>query len=54
MLCLEQWAAKRQIPEVWVGTDLARGFYERCGWAFVESFETSTGQRMSVLHKQFR
>jgi hypothetical protein len=54
MLCLERWAAERQIPEGWVGTDLARGFYERCGWTFKESFASSTGQRMSVLHKKFR
>lgn len=54
MQCLERWAAERQIPEGWVGTDLARGFYERCGWTFKEAFASSTGQRMSVLYKEFR
>jgi GNAT superfamily N-acetyltransferase len=52
MQCLERWAAEHQIPEAWVGTDLARGFYERCGWTFKEAFETSSAQHMSVLYKE--
>jgi GNAT superfamily N-acetyltransferase len=54
MQCLERWAAEHQIPEGWVGTDLARGFYERCGWTSKEAFVSSTGQLISVLYKKLR
>jgi GNAT superfamily N-acetyltransferase len=49
---LERWAAEHRIAEAWVGTDLARGFYQRCGWTLQEAFTTSTGQPMDVLHKR--
>ena len=49
---LERWAAEHDIAEAWVGTDHARGFYERCGWTLRETFTTTTGQRMTVLHKK--
>jgi GNAT superfamily N-acetyltransferase len=48
---LERWAAEHEIAEAWVGTDLARDFYERCGWTTLETFTTTTGQQMTVLHK---
>jgi hypothetical protein len=48
---LEQWAAEHRIAEAWVGTDLALGFYQRCGWILQETFTRSTGQHMDVLHK---
>jgi GNAT superfamily N-acetyltransferase len=48
---LEQWAAEHGFDELWVGTENAAGFYERCGWAPLEVFTTSTGDRMFVLHK---
>ena len=51
---LERWAAERQIPEAWVGTDLAREFYQRCGWTVQEAFTTAAGQQMTVLHKTLR
>ena len=51
---LERWAAERQIAECWVGTDLAGGFYQRCGWTVRETFTTSTGQQMTVLAKTLR
>jgi GNAT superfamily N-acetyltransferase len=51
---LERWAAEQPIAEAWVGTDLARGFYERCGWTVLETFTSSTGQQMTVLHKKLR
>jgi GNAT superfamily N-acetyltransferase len=50
---LERWAAEHQIPEAWVGTDLAQRFYERCGWTLTETFTDSAGQRMAVLQKRF-
>ena len=49
---LEHWAAEQGIAEAWVGTDLALGFYQRCGWALQETFTTSTGQHMDVLYKR--
>ena len=49
---LEQWAAEQRIAEAWVGTDLALGFYQRCGWTLQEAFTTRTGQHMDVLHKR--
>ena len=49
---LERWAAEQRIAEAWVGTDLARGFYQRCGWTLQETFTRSTGQHMDVLHKR--
>jgi GNAT superfamily N-acetyltransferase len=49
---LEQWAAEHGFEELWVGTENAAGFYERCGWAPLEVFTASTGDRMSVLHKR--
>jgi GNAT superfamily N-acetyltransferase len=49
---LEQWAAQHGVTDAWVGTDLAAGFYERCGWTPKETFTTSTGQQMTVLHKK--
>jgi GNAT superfamily N-acetyltransferase len=51
---LERWAAEHQIAEAWVGTDLAAGFYQRCGWTVRETFTTTTGQQISVLHKALR
>ncbi|MFI5099434.1 MAG: GNAT family N-acetyltransferase [Actinomycetes bacterium] len=51
---LERWAAEQRIADAWVGTDLALGFYQRCGWTLQETFATSTGQRMAVLHKSLR
>jgi GNAT superfamily N-acetyltransferase len=49
---LERWAAAHGIAEAWVGTDLAVGFYQRCGWTLLETFTTDTGQHMDVLHKK--
>ena len=54
LMChLEQWAAAHQIPEAWVGpdTELAAAFYRKCGWIPQESFVTSTGEHIQVLHK---
>jgi GNAT superfamily N-acetyltransferase len=51
---LERWAAEHGIAEAWVGTDLALGFYQRCGWTRLEAFTTSTGQHMDVLYKRLR
>lgn len=51
---LEEWAADRGIAEAWVGTDLAAGFYRRCGWTLLETFTRSTGEEISVLHKRLR
>ena len=52
MQYLERWAAEHGIAEAWVGTDLARGFYERCGWTLEETFTCATGEHMTVLHKK--
>ena len=52
MHTLERWAAAHRIPEAWVGTDLARDFYQRCGWTVTETFTSTTGQQMTVLHKR--
>jgi GNAT superfamily N-acetyltransferase len=49
---LERWAAEHLIADAWVGTDLALGFYQRCGWTLQETFTRSTGQHMAVLYKQ--
>jgi GNAT superfamily N-acetyltransferase len=51
---LERWAVDQGIDEAWVGTDLAAGFYQRCGWTVEETFVANTGQQMAVLHKQLR
>ena len=48
---LERWAGEHDIAEAWVGTELATGFYEKCGWAPKESFVSSAGERIDVLHK---
>ena len=49
---LELWATEYRIADAWVGTDLALGFYQRCGWTVQETFTRSTGQRMTVLSKK--
>ena len=49
---LERWASDQGIAEVWVGTDLAPGFYESCRWTVLESFTTNSGEPMTVLHKK--
>ena len=51
---LERWAAEHRIVDVWVGTDLALAFYQRCGWTLQETFTRSTGQHMAVLHKRLQ
>jgi GNAT superfamily N-acetyltransferase len=51
---LERWAAEQGITEAWVGTDLALGFYQRCGWHRLETFTRTSGQQMAVLHKLLR
>lgn len=53
MTHLEQWATGHGIAEAWVGTDLARGFYERCEWKLQETFTSNTGEQISVLYKRF-
>ena len=53
MMHLEQWAAQHHITEAWVGTDLALGFYQRCGWKLQETFTSNTGEQISVLYKRF-
>jgi len=32
LAALEQFAAGHQVPRLWVFTEHAAGFYERCGW----------------------
>lgn len=54
MMHLEQWAAQHHITEAWVGTDLALGFYQHCGWKLQETFTGNTGEEISVLSKRFR
>lgn len=54
MLHLEQWAAGHGIDKAWVGTERAAEFYRRCGWTHEETFTTSFGQDMTVLHKVLR
>lgn len=49
---LEQWAVDHEIGEAWVGTAQAATFYRRCGWVVLEDFTTTSGQRMTVLHKR--
>ena len=49
---LERWAAEQRIAEAWVGTDLAVGFYQRCGWALQETFTRSNGEHIGVLYKR--
>jgi GNAT superfamily N-acetyltransferase len=49
---LERWAAEQGIVEAWVGTDLAVGFYQRCGWVLQETFTTESGEHMDVLYKR--
>jgi GNAT superfamily N-acetyltransferase len=49
---LERWAGEHGVTDAWVGTDLAAGFYQRCGWTPKETFTSSTGQQMTVLHKK--
>jgi GNAT superfamily N-acetyltransferase len=49
---LERWAVEHRVAEAWVGTDLALGFYQRCGWILQETFTTSAGQPMAVLSKR--
>ena len=53
LLHLERWAAEHHIQEAWVGpdTDSAAAFYKKCGWISQESFVTSAGERVEVLHK---
>ena len=51
---LERWAAEHGIAVAWVGTDLAAGFYRRCGWTAHETFTTSAGQEMTVLSKRLQ
>ena len=43
---------EQRIAEAWVGTDLALGFYQRCGWTLQETFTNSTGQHIAVLSKK--
>ncbi len=52
MECVETWAAEQDIAEVWVGTGAADSFYRRCGWQPIETYTTTVGQRMTVLHKR--
>ncbi len=49
---LERWAAEHAIAEAWVGTDLALGFYQRCGWTLQETFTTNAGEHMDVLYRK--
>jgi GNAT superfamily N-acetyltransferase len=49
---LERWAGEYRIAEAWVATDLATGFYQRCGWTVQETFVRSSGQHIAVLSKR--
>jgi GNAT superfamily N-acetyltransferase len=46
---LHRWAAAKGFPELWVGTEKAASFYERCGYAFVESISRSSGELVAIL-----
>jgi GNAT superfamily N-acetyltransferase len=50
---LERWAAEHGITEAWVGTEIAAGFYQRCGWTPLEVFERGPDDWVSVLTKRF-
>ncbi len=49
---LEEWAASRGVSEAWVGTEAAKDFYQRCGWAPLETFTAHSGQPVTILHKR--
>jgi GNAT superfamily N-acetyltransferase len=50
---LERWAVAHGFDEAWVATERARGFYERCGWRWLEMFVNADGEDTDVLHKDF-
>jgi GNAT superfamily N-acetyltransferase len=50
---LERWAVAHGFDEAWVATERARGFYERCGWQWLEMFVNADGEETDVLHKGF-
>ena len=50
---LERCAVAHGFVEAWVATERARGFYERCGWRWLEMFVNADGEETDVLHKGF-
>jgi GNAT superfamily N-acetyltransferase len=49
---LEAWAAGHAVERAWVGTERAHGFYQRCGWQLVETYQHLHGTDVSVLTKR--
>lgn len=48
---LELWAAERGIGQAWVATEIAAGFYERCGWTRLETMRKANGDTVDILTK---
>ena len=46
---LTLWAIRVGITQMWVATEHARAFYERCGFQFVEELAPQRGEVVSVL-----
>jgi len=49
---LEAWAGAHGHRQLWVATAPAAGFYQRCGWAPVETFVRETGETAVVLTRR--
>jgi GNAT superfamily N-acetyltransferase len=50
---IEHWAVAHGFAEAWVATERARGFYESCGWRWLEMFVNADGEETDLLHKRF-
>ncbi len=49
---LTQWSTENGIPDVWVATGDAEGFYSRCGWTETEKLVCAAqGQYVTILRK---
>ena len=51
---LEQWAIERGIEQAWVATEIAAGFYERCGWMRLDTLRKANGDTVDILTKVLR
>lgn len=49
---LEAWASAVRIERLWVGTERAVSFYQRCGYDRVEEFAPARSEPVTVLTKR--
>jgi GNAT superfamily N-acetyltransferase len=50
---LDAWAVEHGIEQAWAATEIAAGFYQKCGWEWLETVRRRDGETGHILTKAF-